>query len=124
MWWVAWWHSGRPEPQPGPQLILVPQRGKGALLDCFPTAVGSCQHPSSLSRHHRCWVNVGKMQLASLPGASFGPAEHPLSSLTRHGAKPAPGAGAVVGELGGERSSNGLPGLVNGLNVLLGFHAE
>lgn len=36
MWWVVWWHSGMPEPQPGPQLILVPQRGEGALLEFFP----------------------------------------------------------------------------------------
>lgn len=42
------WPSGMPEPQPGHQLILVLQRGKGALLESFPPAVGSCQHPDLL----------------------------------------------------------------------------
>lgn len=48
MWWMAQWHSRMPELQPGHQLILVPQRGKGALLESFPPAVGSCQHPDLL----------------------------------------------------------------------------
>jgi len=66
---------------------------------------------------------AGRRSPASLPRAGFGPAEHPtIILLARPGAEPTLGARGRRG--GGERSSNGLPGLVNGLNVLLGFHAE
>lgn len=77
MWWVACWHSGTPEPQPGPQLILVLQRCKGALLECFPPSLGALPAPLT----PLVLVSVGRRRRGIPAQCQLGPAEHPLSSL-------------------------------------------
>lgn len=103
--WVARWHGGMPEPWPDPQPRPVPRQGRGAVggRRGAPPQQGPASTPARSPATDDAGSAGGRCSPASLPCASFGPAEHPtITRLACAGAEPTPRAGG-----GGRRGRRG-----------------